>query len=190
MSLVLADKPDTFDRDRLYEQAASHYLDILDETGKAVRIPALAESLCEAHPNYDLEQVKTLLGAPEFETYLQTRRRTHLINSTAAKLVAAEIGSRIAVDALEELQQRIKRPGMKTGDLIALAKLGMDLNAGVDKDLTEITGDAKVTINLKNLLIGLPPERAAALMGEYGRVMASPQAKAEIIDADSDDTEE
>jgi hypothetical protein len=79
---------------------------------------------------------------------------------------------------------------MKTGDLIALAKLGMDLNAGVDKDLTEITGDAKVTINLKNLLIGLPPERAAALMGEYGRVMASPQAKVEIIDADSDDTEE
>ena len=105
-------------------------------------------------------------------------------------MVAAEIGSRIAVDALEELQDRIKHPGMKTSDLIALAKLGMDLNAGVDKDLTEITGDAKVTINLKNLLIGLPPERAAALMGEYGRVMASPQAKAEIIDADSDDTEE
>jgi hypothetical protein len=36
---------------------------------------------------------------------------------------------------------------------------------------------------MKDVLIGLPPERAAAVMAEYGRSIASPKGKGEVIDA-------
>lgn len=183
MSLVPYQKPRPFDKDVLYEQAASVYCDILDTTNKPPKVPAIVQTLTLEHPEYDAVEVEQWLKDKEFDTYLQSRRKDHLINRTAAKLLAAELGSRIAVDALARLQDKMDADDVSAKDLVAIAKLGMDLNASVDKDLNEVTGDAKVTINLKNLLIGLPPERAAVLMSEYGRTMASPKMKAEIIDA-------
>lgn len=192
MSLVLAEKKEVFDRDLLFERAASRWLDLLDAEGKAPKLYRVIEAVCEAHPSYDQEQVTLCLQSGDFEDHLRSRRQRHLIERTAAKLVAAEMGSRLGVDALAALQERLatEPDSLKTGDLIAIAKLGMELNAGIDKDLTEATGDVKIAVHLKDVLIGLPPERAAILMAEYGRKMASPKAKAEIIDASSDCTEE
>lgn len=192
MSLVLADKTEKFDREELFERAASHYLEMLDSEGKAPKLNRVVEAVCAAHPCYDSEQVALYLRSSDFNDYLLGRRRRHLIERTAARLVAAEMGSRLGVDALEALRQRLvfDPDSIKTSELIAIAKLGMDLNAGVDKDLTEATGDVKIAVHLKDVLIGLPPERAAALMAEYGRAMASPRAKGEIIDASGSYTEE
>lgn len=187
--LVLADKPEEFDRSLLYERAASRYLDLLDEEGRHPRLERIAKLILEQHPFYDAEQVILSLKSSEFDQYLQTRRRDHLLQRTAAKLLAAETGARIGVSSLQELMDRLSDPEckarMKTKDLIALAKLGLDLNAEIDKDLTEVTGDGKVTIEMKNVLIGLPPDRAAAVLAEYARSITSPKAKAEIEDGDS-----
>lgn len=191
MKLAVVDKPVPFDTDLLYEQAASRYLDMLDAEGRPPKLGRVVESLCEAHPNYDRIQVDTWLKQGDFTTYLRGRRQRHLIERTAAKLLAAELGSRLGVDALVALQDRlVENPdSLKPRDLIDMAKLGMDLNASIDKDLTEATGDVKITMHLKDVLVGLPPERAAILMAEYGRAMASPKAKAEIVDV-IDATEE
>jgi hypothetical protein len=170
------------DKDRLYEQSASRWLEMLDNEGRTPKIARVIEAVCEAHPSYDMETVAYCLQAKEFDAYLKDRRKRHLIERTAARLVAAEMGAQLGVGALERLQERLDE--MSDKDLISVAKLGMELNAGIDRDLTEVTGDAKITINLKNILVGLPPERAAVLMGEYGRAMASPKAKGGVIDAD------
>ena len=192
MTHFLATHEEFFDKDLLFEQAATHYLDILDETGRPPRNGALVRSICEQHPNYDAVLIETNLKDPEFDTYLRSRRQRHLIERTAAKLVAAEMGSRLGVDALATLQERlaVNPDSISNKDLLAMAKVGMDLNAGIDKDLTEATGDVKITMHLKDVLVGLPPERAAILMAEYGRAMASPKAKGEIIDASGCDEED
>jgi hypothetical protein len=176
-----------FDRDRIFQQASTHYLEMLDSTGKPPKREELIASLCESHPNYDAVQLRTLLNESEFDSALKTRRQRHLVERTAAKLLAAEMGSRLGVDAIEALQKRLKdKPdSIAAKDLVEMAKLGMNLNASIDKDLTEATGDVKITMHLKDVLIGLPPERAAILMAEYGRAMASPRAKGEVIDGSS-----
>jgi hypothetical protein len=183
--VTLAVIPKTeFDNTRLYEQAASAYLEILDTAGKPPRLSEVITTICENHPNYDATQLETWLKDPEFDTYLKGRRQRHLIERTAAKLVAAEMGAALGVRAIEALQNRLREnpENIRDKDLITMAQLGMTLNAGIDKDLTEATGDVKITMHLKDVLIGLPPERAAILMAEYGRAMASPKAKAELID--------
>ncbi len=182
MSLVLAKRDEGMDRDRLYEQAASRWLEFLDSEAKPPKMVRVIEAVCEAHPSYDLDTVTYSLESDEFDTYLKTRRKRHLVERTAAKLVAAEMGAQLGVGALERLQERLDE--MSDKDLIAVAKLGMELNADVDKDLTEITGDAKISIQMKDVIIGLPPERAAAIMSAYGRSLASPSG--EVIDADCD----
>jgi hypothetical protein len=186
MNLTIVPKAE-FDHERLYSQAASTYLDILDGDGRPPKVDYVVDVLCEKHPHYDAVQVATWLNDPEFDTYLKTRRQRHLIERTAAKLVAAEMGAALGVKAIGRLQDRLNDPGanIKDKDLIAMAQLGMTLNAGIDKDLTEATGDVKITMNLKNVLVGLPPERAAALGAAYARTLASPGAKAEVIDASS-----
>lgn len=180
MSLSLARRDEGMDRDRLYEQAASQWLEMLDSEARAPKMTRVIEAICEAHPSYDMETVTYSLESKEFAAYLHGRRKTHLIERTAAKLVAAEMGAQLGVGALERLQERLDE--MSDKDLIAVAKLGMELNAGIDKDLTEITGDAKISIQMKDVLIGLPPDRAAAIMSAYGRSVASPSG--EVIDAD------
>jgi hypothetical protein len=184
VNLVVAKKEVGFSVDAMYESAASHYLDVLDETGRPLKTRDLVVSLCENHPNYDAVQIETLLKEPEWDAYLKTRRQRHLVERTAGKLLAAEMGSRLGVKALEVMQGRLDdSPGtINNKDLVEMAKLGMNLNASIDKDLSEITGDPKITMHLQNVLIGLPPERAAILMSEFGRAMASPKAKGEIID--------
>jgi hypothetical protein len=180
--LALRD-PD-FDPRRMWEQCASLYLETLDRTGKPPRQTVLVESLCNNHPNYDAVQVATWLNDPEYDKYLQTRRREHLVQRTAAKLLAAEMGASLGVMALERIQERLENGanGIPTKDLVAVAKLGMDLNASIDKDLDEVTGNPKITVQIRDVLVGLPPERAAILMAELGRSMASPKAKGEVID--------
>jgi hypothetical protein len=191
MNLAVTKRVELFDTDLLYEQSASHYLNILDIEGRPPKIARVVESLCEAHPHYDRTQVATWLAQGDFTTYLRGRRQRHLIERTAAKLVAAEMGSCIGVEALTIMQDRMRADpdSIKFRDLLEAAKVGMDLNASIDKDLTEATGDVKITMHLKDVLVGLPPERAAILMAEYGRAMASPKAKAEIIDASSTEEE-
>ncbi len=185
MNLVIRDRDATIDTDLLFERVASIYLDTLDETTKPLKTPELVHAICEKHPTYNAEDVGAALKTPEFDAYLKTRRQRHLIERTAAKLLAAEMGARVGVLALDKLQDRLEKRSddIKTKDLIEAAKLGMTLNSSIDKDLTEATGDVKITMQIKDVLIGLPPERAAAIMAEYGRTMASPKAKAEIIDA-------
>lgn len=187
MSLGLVTREPEFDIGRIHEQIASYYLKVLDETGKPLKHKQLARAFCENHPNYDEVQIETYIEEPEFDAYLKTRRQRHLVERTAAKLLAAEMGSRLGVSALETLQRRLDtRPDdIAAKDLVEMAKLGMNLNSSIDKDLTKVTGDAKITIQIKDVLIGLPPERAAAVMAEYGRSMASPKAKGEIIDGSS-----
>lgn len=184
MSLAVIPRTE-FDTTMLFEQAASTYLDILDETSKPPKLNELVSTICENHPNYDAVQLETWLKDPEFDTYLKGRRQRHLIERTAAKLLAAEMGSRLGVKALERLMERLENSAedVKDKDLIAIAQLGMSLNAGIDKDLTEATGDVKITMNLKNVLMNLPAERAAALGAAYARTLASP-GYAEVIDGD------
>lgn len=181
MSIALAKRDEGMDKDRLYEQAASRWLEMLDNEGRTPKMARVIEAVCEAHPSYDMETVAYCLQAKEFDAYLKDRRKRHLIERTAARLVAAEMGAQLGVGALERLQERLD--DMSDKDLIAVAKLGMELNAGVDRDLTEVTGNAQITIQMKDVLIGLPPERAAAVMAEYGRSIASPKGKGGVIDA-------
>ncbi|MDD4986907.1 MAG: hypothetical protein PHQ43_14260 [Dehalococcoidales bacterium] len=183
MTLALAKRDEGLDRDRLFEQAASRWLEMLDNEARPPKISRVIDAVCEAHPAYDLETVSYNLQSQDFDTYLQGRRKQHLIGRTAAKLVAAEMGARVGVRALDEIQVKLENGELTAKELIEVAKLGMNLNADIDKDLTEVTGDAKVTIEMKNVLIGLPPERAAAIMGEYGRMVASPKGRGEVIDA-------
>lgn len=186
MTLALVKRDEGLDRDQLFERAASHWLEMLDSDSRPPRMSRVIEAVCEAHPSYAPEIVARNLQSQDFDTYLQSRRKQHLIGRTAAKLVAAEIGARVGVRALDEIQAKLESGELTTKELIEVAKLGMTLNAGIDKDLTEVTGDAKVTIEMKNVLIGLPPERAAAVMAEYGRMVASPKGIGEVIDASCD----
>lgn len=187
MSLVPYQKAEPFDRDLLFERAASAYCEMLDDNNAPPKMGEVVQTVCVKHPEYDCDYVSDLLKGKEWDAYLQSRRKDHLINRTAAKLLAAELGSRIAVDALAKLRDKMDADEVSAKDLVSIAKLGMDLNASIDKDLNEVTGDTQVTFNLKNVLIGLPPERAAAVMGEFGRAMASPKAKQELLDASSSD---
>ena len=190
MNMLALREPD-MDAEHLREQVASHYCDVLDETGKALRLVPLVKSFCENHPNYDEVQIVTLLKEDsEWDAYLQSRRRNHLINRTAASLLAAEMGGRLGVLALEEAQRRLEDEvavsEIADKDIQGYIKLGMDLNAKVDKDLTEVTGDVNITMHLKDVIMGMPVDRAAAFMAEYGRMTVAPKNKEEIIDGSCD----
>lgn len=188
MSLVLASQHPALDRDLLFEQAASCYLDLYEEVGKPPKMLAVLERLCDKHSEYDRRQVAEILATKEFSDYLMERRRRHLLEGVAARMVAAEMGAIIGTEALDVLKKRLREDpdSITTRDLIALARLGMEMNAGVDKDLAQATGDVKIAIQLKDVLVGLPPERAAVLMAEYGRMMAAPKNR-QVIDGSCDE---
>jgi hypothetical protein len=189
-----------FDVDRLYEQSASAYLELLDESGKPPKITQVVELINSRHPNYDSIQVATWLKDVEFDSYLQTRRTEHQKKRAAIKLLAAEMGGKVGKMALEQLSDQlengkkvlvkykdgtseIERVDLETKDLIAAAKLGIDLNSALTEESQDVQGDMKITVNLKDVFFNLSPERAAEIGAAWGRTQASPQSKVDIIDA-------
>jgi hypothetical protein len=173
----------SMDRDRLHQEASDLYFDILATTGKPPRLGVLIKELSARH-EFENAIVKSLLTDPTFDAMLISRRKRRIIEQAALKVTAAEYAERIASLGLAELVDRMEAdPGsLKTKELIEAVKLASDLNAKVDQDIEAVTGSGDVNINIrfKELLLNVPPERRAALMGEAVRRMSAP---GEVIDA-------
>ncbi len=161
----------------LWERAASHYLRLQEERqGKKVRIPDALDAALAAHPGeYDAAAARASVLTPEFDTYLAGRRKEHMLRSLVPSLYAAETGLRLGSMAAEELARRAGDPGavaeMSDKDLLAIMKAGFDYAKQVDQKVEEATGTQKVevSVDLKGLLMGLPPDMAASYMQEVGR---------------------
>jgi hypothetical protein len=174
------------DKDVLYENACVLYFDILASTGKPPRMGVLCSTLAA---NLELEEaiVKGLLRGPEFDALLLSRRKRRIIEEAALKVTAAEYAERIATLGLAELVDRIESGAdISNKDLIAAVKLASELNEKVDQSMQEVTGSGDVNINIrfKELLLNVPPERRAALMGETMRRIG---AQGEVIDGSCDE---
>lgn len=178
MSLVASMSKDT-----LFIEAADLYFDMLAESGKPPRLPQLVKALAVKH-SIDAEMIRNLLRDPEFDAMLISRRKRRIIEEAALKVTAAEYAERIATGGLAKLVDLIETGAdMTPKDLIAAVKLASDLNAQVDKDISQVTGTGDVTVNIqfKELLLKVDPERRGALMQEAMRRIGAPMA--EVIDA-------
>jgi hypothetical protein len=164
----------------LYERAATAYLDLMDEGKTRPRIADIADVLAGRHPDeYGAsyrEAILERLKNTEFDRYLADRRKRHLIERLAPRMLAAEMGSRVGAKALELLDRQLNEGyDIRPKDLVEIAKLGFALSEKVDKDLEEVTGSNNLTINMefKQLLLGLPPERRMAVAQEFTRRMVT-----------------
>ncbi len=170
-STALTKAPEPMNRDRLFESAATAYFDLLAETGKPPTTRKVAERT-GADIGVEAAMVKSQLG-PDWDAYMVVRRKRRITEELALKVAAAEFAEKIQGAALSRLVDLLDDPESKVSakDLIAAAKLASDLNAQVDASMSEATGTNNLSINLKvkNILVGLPPERRAAFLGEVMR---------------------
>lgn len=163
----------------LFERVASHYLRLQDErNGKKVKISEAVDAVLAAHDGeYSEVAARAAVKCAEFDDYLATRRKDHMVRSLVPSLYAAEVGLKLGEAAAEELARRLDSEvavsEMSDKDLLAIVKTGFELAAKVDKKVEEVTetSNIKVNVDLKGLLLGLPPEMAADYMAEIGRRM-------------------
>lgn len=170
------------DEDLLFERVASHYLRLQDErSGKRVRVDEALEACLAAHPEAYSEAVaRAAVKSKEFDDYLATRRKEHLLTSLVPQLYAAEMGSRMGEMAAQRLLDKLENgEEIQDKDLLAIVKLGYELASKVDKKVEEVTESNKITVNLnlKELLVGLPPDMAQSYMAEVGRRMIADENK-------------
>jgi hypothetical protein len=170
----------------LHERACTHFLELLDEKGKAPRLHVLVRSLQEAHPGDYPEKaaVRRQLQLPEFEQMLRERRREHLLMSLAPQMLMAEMGAALGRQASEELLDRLndpeRRAEMDTRDLVAVTKMAAELTDKVKGKLDEAAAESQVNRGtIVNLFTQLPPERAAAVVQEMVRRQLAAQRSGE-----------
>lgn len=164
------------DEELLWERVGSRYLELQEKRpGRRVRVGEAVQAVLDAHPGEYVESVaKASCSGKDFESYLASRRKEYLLVSLAPALYAAELGSRMGAKAAERLMERLESgDDIDTKDLLAIVKAGYDLAAKVDKQMEEVTGTQKVevSVDLKGLLMGLPPDMAAKYMTEVARRM-------------------
>jgi len=172
----------------LYEQAASAYLDLLDEKGRHPTINALWKRLSERHPDYPEDETRDLLKSAEFDQTLQDRRKRHQIERAAVALTAAERAGRLSPQLFDLMEEklRVAPEDIRFKELVDAAKMCVELDSKVTRVVAETTGSGDLTINLKfqNLLMGLPAERRAAVIGEVMRAGGSPVL--ELVEGETD----
>ncbi len=172
--VVLYEEKPAYDTDLVFEQVASHYLDLQDSRpGKRVRLDEAVDACIEMHPEYECEQVRGLVRTKEFDEYLISRRKEHLLTRLVPSLMAAELGSHLGEKAATQLMARLDSGAqISTKDLIAIVKMAYELAAKADEKVEEATGhqqDVQVNVDLKGLLLGLPADMAQDYMAEVGR---------------------
>lgn len=163
----------------LFERTASHYLRLQDErNGKKVKVSEAVDAVLAAHVGeYSEVAAHAAVKCAEFDDYLATRRKDHLLTRLVPSLYAAEMGMRIGTKAADELMKRLNNENavtlMSDKDLLSLVKTGFEFAQKIDKSIEEVsdTTNIKVNVDLKGLLLGLPPEMAADYMAEIGRRM-------------------
>jgi hypothetical protein len=164
------------EEDLLFERVASHYLRLQEErNGKKVRVDEALDACLAAHPeSYQEAVARAAVHSAEFDDYLATRRKDHLLRSLVPNLYAAELGSKLGEMAAQRLIDKFENgEEIQAKDLLAMMKLGYELAGKVDAKVAEVTESNKITVNvnLKELLLGLPPETASDYMVEIGRRM-------------------
>jgi hypothetical protein len=163
----------------LWERVVSHYLRLQEERkGRKVKVDEALTACLDAHPNEYSEVVaKAAIKSKDFDDYLAARRKEHMLHSLVPVLYAAEAGLHLGQQAAEELSKRLDSEvvvsEMSDKDLIAIMKTGFEMAAKADKQVEEVTEtqNVKINLDLKGLLVGLPPEMAADYMAEIGRRM-------------------
>lgn len=157
------------EEDLLYERVATHYLRLQEErNGRKVKVAEALSACLEAHPNEYVESVAlAAIKTREFDDYLASRRKEHLLRSLVPALYAAEYGNRLGALAADELAKRLEdEPDrLETKDLLSIIKTGYELASKVDKKVEEVTETQNVQVNLdvKTLLLGATPEQLAEL---------------------------
>lgn len=178
----------TLHKERIFQEAADLYFDVLAETGKPLRTSQLYARLSEKL-ELENEIVASLLRDPEFDKMLLSRRRRHIIEEAALKVTAAEYAEHIQNASLARLVDLLSDPDAKipAKDLIAAAKLASELNAEVDKDLEAVTKTSSPTINIevKELLMSAPAGERVGMLEEVLRRLNAPGR--EVVDGDCDE---
>lgn len=145
-----------YDSERVYEQAASHYLDLYDEHSKPPRLREVVDSLCGKHDEYDRAELLKLLKGSEWDDYLAQRRRQHLQHTLGARLMAAEWGLSLAKRASEILSERMD--SLSDQQLIALLKVGNELAAKMDSEVAQVVEEHNAPKTQVNNFYGQIPE--------------------------------
>ena len=164
------------EEDLLWERVATHYLRLQEERrGRKVKVDEALAACLEAHPGeYSEITARAAIKSATFDDYLVARRKDHMLRSLVPSLYAAEFGSKLGEMAAQRLIDKFENgEEIDTKDLLAIVKTGYELAAKADKKIEEVTEspNIKVNIDLKGLLLGLPPEMAADYMAEIGRRM-------------------
>jgi hypothetical protein len=154
------------ENDDLFERAATIYLDLWDENGKAPLVSEVVEHL----PAYPPESIATL-RTKEWDDYLGSRRKEHLMRTLAPRLMAAQLGANMGKMAGEELVRRLKETPdqLSTSALVGVMKQGYDFASNIDRDISELTGDKpQVYIDMRSI-VAAGDERAFDVLQEIAR---------------------
>ena len=185
----------------LFDLAAAVYNDMFDSGTRAPTLDEVVKELGERYPErYPAsarQQFLHHLRKDEFSDMLRGARQTHIMNTLAPRLMAAQMGSKLSAKALETLAARLEGgggtytdesgqevvvPAVSDKNLIEIAKLGMALAEKVDKDLDHATGgNQEAAGGLMQIFFGLPPEQAQAAFGELMR-RAQAKKNGEVIE--------
>lgn len=160
----------------LFERAATHYIDLYNETGKPPRMQEVASRVDESHPREypSTDFILKRLEAKEFRQELDIRRRENLILTLGPKLHMAEMAVTIAREGLAERLARLKDPSRRSEisdrDLDATIKLASELLSKVDRDVEEVAQSAPVNKGtIVNMLMQVSPERGVIMLQELAR---------------------
>lgn len=151
----------------LFERAATIYLDLWDDGGKAPLIAEVVDRLPEGYPPEALAKLRSR----EWDDYLSARRKEHLIRTLAPRLMAAQLGASMSKLAAEELVNRLKtNPSQLNAQaLVSIMKQGYEFAANIDRDMKEVGGDKpQVYIDMRSI-VAAGDDRAFDIMQEIAR---------------------
>lgn len=159
-----------------HEAAAEVYLDLLNRLPR-VRMRDVVEEMQSRWPDYRPYKQSALLGrlqSKAFAEYLAERRKEHIQQTLAARLYAAEVGSRLGELALKELEDRLHRDpdSIKAQDLLAIADRMVAWSEKVCGQVAESEEGAQPRVegnSFTQILMNVPPERAEAMAAELAR---------------------